>query len=138
MKLGIGDPTDTVPFDVLDQMERFVSKQKGILAVKQSDRKSLSVEYDPDTTGPRLLIENLAMKYPEYPATLAASKPKEESAADSETKKWRMLFFFSLVLSVPVFFIAFISPSIPAGIHEGLHIFFQISFIFFWNFSYLI
>jgi Cu+-exporting ATPase len=97
----------------IHRMEKFMKSNIGILSVSH-ESSVFTIEYNPDEIGPRTTIDTLKGKWPELSISLVTTKNRVDSA-ELETKKWRNLFCFCLVLCVPIIIIAYVFPHIQAG-----------------------
>ncbi|KZV36273.1 copper-transporting ATPase 3 family protein [Dorcoceras hygrometricum] len=82
--------------------------------------KKISVSYQPDLTGPRNFIEIIeSTGSRRYKAKIFPGGGGRDAHREEEIKKYRRSFLWSLVFTVPVFFLSMIFMYIP-GIKHGL------------------
>ena len=111
---GVNSPEDT------KLIQSVLETAEGVNHVEwDTVEQTIKVAYDPDITGPRLLIERIqnAAKSPKcFNATLHSPPKQREAERNHEIRNYRNQFLWSCLFTVPVFLFSMVLPMIsPYG-----------------------
>jgi len=111
---GVNSPEDT------KLIQSVLETAEGVNHVEwDTVEQTIKVAYDPDITGPRLLIERIqnAAKPPKcFNATLHSPPKQREAERNHEIRNYRNQFLWSCLFTVPVFLFSMVLPMIsPFG-----------------------
>ncbi|XVE78866.1 hypothetical protein DITRI_Ditri14bG0012500 [Diplodiscus trichospermus] len=98
----------------INNIQSYLESAIGVNHVEMDlEEKKVTINYDPDLTGPRFLIEGVQELGDGYNASLYIPPRQRESEQQHEINMYRDQFLLSCLFSVPVFMFSMVLPMLP-------------------------